>query len=93
MVSSAFKVKIPLTGIQPLAPLRVRVPDEEVGGLVRDDGQEVAVLVPPETDAHPGQTDLVQDLGVAVVDVHNLRSFLLRTVRLCPVKKKRHFFT
>ena len=44
-----------------LAGVGVRVPDDQVGRLVGDDGQQVPVLVPAETGAHPGQGHLESD--------------------------------
>ena len=61
-----------LTRVQPLAPPGVGVPDEHVGRLVGDDGEEVAVLVPAEADAHARQPHLLHHLGVPVVDVDAL---------------------
>ena len=52
---------VALTGVDVdlLAGVGVRVPDDQVGRLVGDDGQQVAVLVPPEAGAHAGERDLV----------------------------------
>ena len=35
------------------------IPNNQIGRLVGDDGQQVAVLVPPEAGAHAGERDLV----------------------------------
>ena len=61
-----------LTCVQPLAALSVGVPDEEVCALVSDHSQEVAVLVPAEAAAHPGQSDSIENLRVTVVNVDHL---------------------
>ena len=66
-----------------MTPLRIRVPDEQIGGLVGDDCEEVPVLVPSEADAHPGEADLVEDLGVTAVDVHNLYTNEMNHCHLC----------
>ena len=36
----------------------MRVPHDQVGRLVGDDGQQVPILVPAEAGAHPGQGHL-----------------------------------
>lgn len=70
-VSVYKKLCIP-TCIQPLAPPCIRVPDEHVGGLVRNNGQQIAVFVPSEAATHSWQSDLVDHLGVSVIDIDAL---------------------
>ena len=35
------------------------IPNNQIGRLVGDDGQQVADLVPPEAGAHAGERDLL----------------------------------
>ena len=57
--------RVPDAGVEPGCAGGVGVPDQEVGGLVRDDGQQVAVLVPAEAGAHPGQSELLHQVGMS----------------------------
>jgi hypothetical protein len=54
----------------------VGIPNNQIGRLVGDDGQKVAVLVPPEAGAHARQRDL-GDKGEGVTIGHSLLQLFL----------------
>ena len=50
------------------------IPNNQIGRLVGDDGQQVPVLVPAEAGAHPGQGHLESDKCVEANIIRTLEA-------------------